>query len=504
MISKSKTSLNLYINLFSKLIVVILGFFVPRIVLGNYGSDTNGLISTVTQIFSYVALLEAGISQATINALYEPIKDNNKDKICSVLVASRSYFRKMTVYYALIVICLAVSLPFVISTNISKQYVFLIVLLEGSSGVISFWFVQTSSVFLVADGQTALKAIIELIIRVLSYGIKIILAVNSVNIIYVELGYFVLSLLNVVLYKFIFSRKYPWISYLNPPQKIILKDRKAFVVNELAWTVFSATDAIVLSVFCSTVMASVYSINNMVIISINGFLTAAYNGVYYLLGQKYYSDIEKYKYTHDVFNSVFIGAICITMSATVVLMHSFIDFYANSVSDVEYYYRFLCPLLATVQILSWSRYVSGNLTGLAGYAQNVSRLSVVEATVNIVLSIVLVLKFGMYGVVFATVIALPIKVIYAIYISDIVILHRSAWKTVLIVLSNFMAFFIVVCLQMKIDFYVYRISDFIVAGIMLIIILSIVIYGINVIVNDSFRSLIHSKIKSLISRKKPI
>ena len=59
---KKKTLTNLTVGVVTQLIVIALGLIVPRIVLVNYGSDTNGLINTIGQIFTYMALLEAGIS----------------------------------------------------------------------------------------------------------------------------------------------------------------------------------------------------------------------------------------------------------------------------------------------------------------------------------------------------------------------------------------------------------------------------------------------------------
>ena len=60
----------------SQLMILVLGLIVPRIILVNYGSDTNGLTNTIVQIFTYLALLQSGISQAAKNALYKPIKHN--------------------------------------------------------------------------------------------------------------------------------------------------------------------------------------------------------------------------------------------------------------------------------------------------------------------------------------------------------------------------------------------------------------------------------------------
>ena len=60
---------NIFLGFFSQAIILMLGLFVPRIILTHYNSDINGLTSTITQIFSYMALLEAGIGQATTNGI---------------------------------------------------------------------------------------------------------------------------------------------------------------------------------------------------------------------------------------------------------------------------------------------------------------------------------------------------------------------------------------------------------------------------------------------------
>lgn len=70
---KAKRSiLNLSFGLGSQLITIILGFFIPRLIMVNYGSEANGLIASIVQIISYLALLEAGVGAASIQALYKP------------------------------------------------------------------------------------------------------------------------------------------------------------------------------------------------------------------------------------------------------------------------------------------------------------------------------------------------------------------------------------------------------------------------------------------------
>ena len=40
---KNKGLKNIVFSFFSQIIILLLGFFVPRVILTNYGSDTNGV-----------------------------------------------------------------------------------------------------------------------------------------------------------------------------------------------------------------------------------------------------------------------------------------------------------------------------------------------------------------------------------------------------------------------------------------------------------------------------
>ena len=76
---KSKAKKNVVVGFTGQLIILLLGMVFPRVILKNYGSDANGLISTITQIFSYMALLEAGIRQAAKNELFKCIAKKDEE-----------------------------------------------------------------------------------------------------------------------------------------------------------------------------------------------------------------------------------------------------------------------------------------------------------------------------------------------------------------------------------------------------------------------------------------
>ena len=60
--SRTRNSfLNIGFSLLLQVFIFIKGLIVPRLIITNYGSDVNGLISSITQFLAYISLLEGGV-----------------------------------------------------------------------------------------------------------------------------------------------------------------------------------------------------------------------------------------------------------------------------------------------------------------------------------------------------------------------------------------------------------------------------------------------------------
>lgn len=70
-----KAFLDMITSLLLQLVTVVSGFILPKVI-GVFGSDTNGLIDSVSQFIGYITLLEAGVGGVTHAALYKPLLDN--------------------------------------------------------------------------------------------------------------------------------------------------------------------------------------------------------------------------------------------------------------------------------------------------------------------------------------------------------------------------------------------------------------------------------------------
>ena len=68
---------NIITSISVQVVTIVCGFILPKVILNTFGSEVNGLVSSLTQVLSYINLLEGGISGVIQAALYKPIIENN-------------------------------------------------------------------------------------------------------------------------------------------------------------------------------------------------------------------------------------------------------------------------------------------------------------------------------------------------------------------------------------------------------------------------------------------
>ena len=183
MIKKNKMFKNLIISILTQLITLALGLILPRIILVSWGSEYNGLISTVTTIMRYFSLLEAGVNVSTLQAFYKSIANDNKNDTSIIIKTSQSYYHKMSIVYALLISIFAFGYPMIIDSDIPYWEIVIIIALQGLTGLINFAFRAAYQQLLNAEGKYYIISIITLFTTIFTYVVKIISVIVFDNII---------------------------------------------------------------------------------------------------------------------------------------------------------------------------------------------------------------------------------------------------------------------------------------------------------------------------------
>lgn len=79
---------------------MLYGLILPRMLVLGYGSEVNGLVAGALQIVSLVALLEAGLSAASIRQLYAPLGRQDTAAVGALLGSVRRYYLRVAVSVA--------------------------------------------------------------------------------------------------------------------------------------------------------------------------------------------------------------------------------------------------------------------------------------------------------------------------------------------------------------------------------------------------------------------
>lgn len=72
---KKKLILNSVTSLLTQLMTIICGLIIPRLIISAYGSQVNGLVSSITQFLSVISLLDLGVGAVVQTALYRPLAE---------------------------------------------------------------------------------------------------------------------------------------------------------------------------------------------------------------------------------------------------------------------------------------------------------------------------------------------------------------------------------------------------------------------------------------------
>ena len=109
-----------------------------------------------------------------------------------------------------------------------------------------------------------------------------------------------------------------------------------------------------------------------------------------------------------------------------VLTLPFMKLYTSGMTDYNYINLWLPLLFVSVQFLSIARFAANNLVNIAGHFKKTQNRAILEAVINIVLSVAFAFKFGIYGILFGTIAALIYRTNDFLIYSNRVILNESA------------------------------------------------------------------------------
>ncbi len=403
--NRKRSVLNIFTNYLSQFFTIALGVIIPRLVLVNLGSEANGLLSSINNILVYVALLEAGVGAASLQALYKPVGEKDHQSISEILAATDHFYKRTGTVYLGVILLLTFLFPLTIETSIPRRDVMIVVFLSGMPGVIKYYFQGKLTILLKAEGKSYITTSLSSVIHILTSVSKIILLLNGFGIVALQTMYLIFNIVQVVFILAYIRKKYTWLNLKAEPRYDAISQSKNALIHQLSGMVFNNTDVLVLTYFSGLEVVSVYSMYTM-LFGMVSTLISNFNGLEFALGQKFNTDRDEYIHLHDMyelFNMILTFSLfCIAN----IFILPFLSLYTRGVSGISYIDPYLPYLFVATYLMSCGRNSSTMVIQFAGHFKETQYRALTEAIINITVSIVCVSKFGIYGVLIGTIAAL--------------------------------------------------------------------------------------------------
>lgn len=420
-----KAKLNLIWLIVFEIVTFVCNLILPRLIILNYGSSYNGLISSITQFLNFVSILRLGVSGATRVALYNSLNENNIDQTSAILKATENHMRKIGYVIIFIIVVLSFFYPIFVTQEFGFINTVIIVIAVGLGTFSQYFFGITYRTLLQADQKLYIYNIVQIVATCVN-------ALISVVLMKIGLSLQIVKLFSAVIFTIapLFLNRYViWIYKIKThikPDNLALSRKKDVMGQSVANIVHENTDVIVLTFFCDMKIVSVYTMYNLVVSGIKQVMNIFTVGMESVFGNMW-AKKEKDNLNKNFLCFEYLISLVITIlfSCTFSLILPFISLYTKGVSDVNY----IIPQYAVMTILSLAIYCFRipymTLVQAAGHYKETKKAAYFEAILNLGISVSFVCFLGITGVALGTLIANIFRTIhYIIYVSKYLIIRK--------------------------------------------------------------------------------
>ena len=411
-----KSVLNAEVNLIFYFLTLLLAFFSRKIFLDCLGAEFIGLTGTLGNILGYLNLAELGITSCIGYFLFKPIQSNNRQEIQDIL----SLLGYLYNWIGCIILAggalISLFFPLIFSkAELGLGIIFFAYYSFLGSSLIGY-FINYRQILLTADQKNYLVAIYFQSARIIKIILQIFLAYTYQNL-YVWVGVeFLFGIIGCVILNWKINKEYPWLnvdksrgrSLLKQYPEIITKTKQVFI-HKIKDFALIKSDELFIFFFVSLKMVAYYG-NYMIVISKLISLFSAVTGsvgasVGNLVAEGNKEKMIKVFWEITTIHHAISAILCFSLYA---FLEPFITHWLGSEYIMDN--RILILLIIFVYITNSRKSVDNFNYAHGLYADVWSAWA--ELTINVSITIIAGLKWGIIGILLGKIISLLAIVVF--------------------------------------------------------------------------------------------
>ena len=419
------TLLNMISGLILQFFTLISGFILPKIILTCFGSEVNGLVSSLNQFLSYITLVEGGITGVIVANLYKPIVEQDNNKISSVLVTADRFYKKIGALFIAYSVILSIIYPLHFKTEFTFSYVCSLTLILSLTLLIQYMYSLTLRTLLNADKKGYVVNFTQTLIVIFNvlFALISVFIYPSIHVLKLISGS--LFLLQPLIFNRYVKKNYK-IDWKVEPDNSLIKSRwNGFAIN-LAAFIHNSTDVTVLTFLANLKTVSIYSVYSLVSSGIKQMINACLSGIAHTVGQAYAKkNWKELNQKLDIYEYIVLILVFFLFTVTALLITPFVQLYTKDIVDTDYNQALFGFLLVLAEALYLIKLPHLNLAYSANKFKEITVPAYIEAMLNIMISVALVKWIGLIGVTIGTIVGMTYRMVFHVYYTSKIVPGRA-------------------------------------------------------------------------------
>lgn len=406
-----KIALNMLSDIIPYILIGVVGLIKVRVLINYIGDVGNGYYQLINQIITYVFLAQAGFGDAVIYKLYKPFAEKNKHDINKIYSGSRKIFK--VIGYIILGIIMIVSLFLYLFYGFQDGYrdsaLLCFIIISTSYLIAYFGRGQTYMAVLSAAQEKYTYSIVANSIKLLCDILIVIVTIIFRNLESIAITILIMKILEEIILRLVVSKKYTWLKEVADKDTSMTKMTKDLAWLQVGYVVLNNVDAVLLGFFSGPVMVSIYTSYNFILRYLNEVSSRVELSAVYSFGNVF-AKKEKDK-IHKLFNEFMILFIILAFSLSITFMLGIRSFVSIWIGKENYILSYITVVFFTItlflNIIYYPLLALINSNGL--FKDNKNHIFIC-ASINVILSIILVIPFKINGILFATALAFLVNI----------------------------------------------------------------------------------------------
>lgn len=402
---------NIMFGYVSNIITLLLNAILRYVFIMRLDETLLGINSTYTNILSVLSLAELGVGTAINFSLYAPVAKGDREKVKAYMQFYKKAYRMIAFIVAAVGLILVPFLKYIIKDPVG---------IDSTQDLINFYLIflfnTVSSYFVAykyslpnAEQKNYIQSNVITITKIVTTLVQTIVILATSSFYGYLISASVIELAQKIFANIYLNYKYPYLKEKNVEKLTkeetsdIKRKTGALVCHKVGDVARLQTDSIIISGFINVAMSGMVDNYNMVISSVSNFVNIIFNSVISSFGNLIATESREKQYNMFCIYRFF---------ASWIYGFSAVGFYILLTPLIKLWLgdKWILPGAVIAAILidyyfKGERVVLSNYKTAAGVFEQDKYLPLVQGAVNLVISVMLVIKIGLIGVYIGTIVS---------------------------------------------------------------------------------------------------